>query len=171
MKQSGRTLKQRLYGLKQLPDRIARARYFRGHGVHSPYVYSIVRKVFMERRPTDVRHDLLDELLALDAPRRRAIELQNLMVHCGYENYAINALPEGVGFVILTCEVGEEQTLAWVRKAAEQGTTLVLSNPYANSARTKLCQQIIQYHKGTTVDNRGYLIIFNNHLPKQHFKL
>ena len=23
----------------------------------------------------------------------------------------------------------------------------------------------------TTVDNRGYLLVFNNHLPKQHFKL
>ncbi len=44
---SGKTISRRLYGLKQIPSRIRRARYFRGHGVHSPYVYAIVRKVFM----------------------------------------------------------------------------------------------------------------------------
>ena len=56
MKRSGRTLKQRLYGLKHLPTHLRRARFFRGHGVHSPYVYDIVRKVFMQRELVSKRH-------------------------------------------------------------------------------------------------------------------
>lgn len=171
MKKSGRTLKQRLYGIGQFPSRVARARYFRGHGVHSPYVYSIVRQVFMQRNLLTARHDLCDELLALGAPRRRAVQLQNLMIHCGYATYAINALPAECPYAILTSELGEAETLALVEKAAEQGSTLVLARPYDCRERTELCQRILERHKCTAVDNRGYLILFNNHLPKQHFKL
>lgn len=171
MKQSGRTLKQRLYSLGQLPGRVARARYFRGHGVHSPYVYSIVRQVFMRRDLMASRHDLCDELLRLGAPLRRAIQLQNLMIHCGYASYAINSLPEGCPYAIITSEVGKEETLALVEQADRQRATLVLSRPYDCRERTELCKKIVEQHRCTSVDNRGYLILFNNHLPKQHFKL
>ena len=43
--------------LSELRNRLARARYFRGHGVHSPFVYDIVREVFMRREllPATVR--------------------------------------------------------------------------------------------------------------------
>jgi len=34
-----------------------------------------------------------------------------------------------------------------------------------------LCRQIVAAHRSTTVDNRGYLLIFNNNLPKQHFRI
>lgn len=36
-------------GMAELRNRLSRARYFRGHGVHSPFVYTIVREVFMRR--------------------------------------------------------------------------------------------------------------------------
>ena len=49
------------------------------------------------------------------------------------------------------------------------GTTIVVMDPYADAARELVCREIITNHKSTTVDNRGYLLIFNNHLPKQHF--
>ncbi len=171
MKQTGRNLKQRLYGLGQLPSRVARARYFRGHGVHSPYVYAIVRQVFMRRELNGERSDLYHLLLEQGAPRRRAIQLQNLMIHCGYTHFAIDALPEGCPFAILSSTLDETTTRSLVEQAARTRATLVLARPYACRERTELCRRIIEKHKGTTVDNRGYLIIFNNHLPKQHFKL
>lgn len=33
---------------ERLRSHLARARFFRGHGVHSPFVYAIVRQVFMK---------------------------------------------------------------------------------------------------------------------------
>ncbi len=50
MKLDASAIKRRLYGLAMLPARFARARYFRGHGVHSPFVYRFVRQVFMQLR-------------------------------------------------------------------------------------------------------------------------
>ena len=54
---------------------------------------------------------------------------------------------------------------------AEAGHTVALMSPYDGCERQALCGQIIAGHASTTVDNRGYLLIFNNHLPKQHFRI
>ena len=81
MKRSGRTLKQRLYDLRHIGGYVRRARYLRGHGVHSPYVYSIVRQVFMSSKLNTERCDLYAALLERDVPKRRCVELQNLMEH------------------------------------------------------------------------------------------
>lgn len=171
MKLTGRNLKQRLYGLGQLPSRVARARYFRGHGVHSPYVYSIVRHVFMRRDLNQDSKELYEALLSLGTPHRRAVQLQNLMHHCGYERFAINALPEGCPYAILGSELPDSETLRLNEEARLRHATLVIARPYACRERTELCRQIIEQHPCTTIDNRGYLIVFNNHLPKQHFRL
>ncbi len=171
MKLSGRTIKQRLYGLRQLPGMVVRARYFRGHGVHSPYVYSIVRQVFMKSKLiNDKQSELFNELIKIDVPKRRAVELQNLMLHCGYESYAIDS-ESNCNLLILTESTSDNKTKELVNKAAQNSTTVVIMRPYSVRERTELCNLIIEAHTSTTVDNHGYLLIFNNHLPKQHFVL
>ena len=155
MKIVGHPISFRLPGrVSELRNRLSRARYFRGHGVHSPFVYDIVRSVFM-------RDDLL--------PGRRAVQLQNLMIHCGYTTFGLNRAD--AEFCVATCGLPRPATLALVRAAAEAGHTVALMSPYDGCERQALCGQIIAGHASTTVDNRGYLLIFNNHLPKQHFRI
>mgnify|MGYP003289242576 CR=1 FL=1 len=170
MKRSGRTLKQRLYGLKHLPSRVRRARYFRGHGVHSPYVYAIVRQVFMQKRLLGEDHSLHDRLLELGVSRRRAVQLDNLMAHCGYKSCSVDEKREVdmiVATLATTCDCLEE----YVSYAREVGATLCVMSPYKNAQRWEVCRRLIEEHPSTTVDNRGYLLFFNNHLPKQRFRL
>ena len=61
-----------------------------------------------------------------------------------------------------------EEYAAYARKV---GATLCIMNPYNNRERWEVCQRIIDEHPSTTVDNRTYLLIFNNHLPRQRFCL
>ena len=42
-----------------------RARYFRGHGVHSPFVYDLVRHVFMRAELLPGDRSLYEALLAV----------------------------------------------------------------------------------------------------------
>ena len=170
MKRSGRTLKHRLYGLKHLPTHLRRARHFRGHGVHSPYIYNIVRKVFMQNKLVAEMRDLHDALVARGIASRRCVQLQNLVAHCDYESWSIDTL-RPCQMLIATMATTFEQLMEYADYAREQGITLCIMRPYNNAERWAVCSQIIEEHPSTTVDNRGYLLIFNNHLPKQRFRL
>ena len=170
MKRSGRTLKQRLYGLKHLSSRIKRARHFRGHGVHSPYVYDIVRKVFMQSKLVSERHDLYAALREHDSAERRCVQLQNLVAHCRYEAWTIDNMEE-CHFIVCTLDTTFDRLQAYVDYAREHKLTLCIMDPYNNAQRWDVCRTIVAEHRSTTVDNRAYLLVFNNHLPKQVFVL
>ena len=163
-----------MYGLSRLPSNLKRARYWRGHGVHSPFVYAIVREVFMEGVVKGDNRELLIALMDRGIGRRRAIELQNLVEHCKYNTFAIDITPEqmeGYDFVISTLEAGNDVLGPLAQRASELGITLCIMLPSYDRKRDIACQELVKNHRCTSVDNRGYLLLFNNHLPKQEFRL
>lgn len=171
MKLSECVIFQRLYSLTRRADCILRARYFRGHGVHSPFIYSIVRNVFM-RSDLIRKTDIFDWfLLEGDIPYKRTVELCNLAEHCSYSPVGLDYEREGCAFVVLSAKFPTEELEAVAEEARKNGTTLAIIDPYANRERDRVCRQIVKAHPSTTVDNWGYLLVFNNHLPKQHFRL
>lgn len=174
MKITGRNIKRRLYGLSQLPSNLKRARYFRGHGVHSPYVYAIVRQVFMRSSFVGSERALYDALMLRGVAPRRAVQLQNLMEHCHYSTFAIDCDASAVGgcdFVVASVAVQPEAFEVLAASARREGATLCIISPSLDRERDKACQRLIEQHPCTSVDNRGYLLLFNNHLPKQKFRL
>ena len=113
-------VKHRLTGWR---GRLVRMRHFRGHGVHSPFVYAIVRQVLMRRTLLGADTSLRDALLRAGVGMRRATELQNLMTHCGYRTFALAACAaeaaEAAGeLVVLLRGCGGEATVRAVRAAA-----------------------------------------------------
>ena len=174
MKITGRNIKRRLYGLRTLPSHLKRARHFRGHGVHSPYVYNIVRQVFM--RSTFITDDrtLYDTLTAKGVAKRRALQLQNLMEHLRYESFSIDCAVAEIGksnIAIVTIDQSPELFPALAAEARATGTTLCIIAPSFDRERDVMCKRLVEEHPCTSVDNRGYLLLFNNHLPKQIFRL
>lgn len=155
--------------MAELRNRLSRARYFRGHGVHSPFVYDIVREVFMRRELLDGDRRLYETLSSAGIPHRRAVQLQNLAIHCGYASFGMNRADADL--CIATRDLPRAETLALVRAAAAGGHTVAVMSPYDGRERQALCAQIVAGHRSTTVDNRAYLLIFNNYLPKQHFRI
>lgn len=174
MKISGKNLKRRLYGVTRLRDRISRARHFRGHGVHSPFVYSIVRQVFMRSKfiTADTYYTIIvyEALLGQQIPRKRALQLANLCAYCGYREISYSK-PYAADFIIVPQHIEPADFAGYVKVARECGATLAIMAPYLNRERDKACREIVAQHRCTTIDNRGYLLVFNNHLPKQHFRL
>ena len=91
MEIGGRNIGLRFYGrVAELRNRLARARYFRGHGVHSPFVYNIVRNVFMREALLPGDRALYRALLDAGIAERRAVQLQNLAIHCGYRTFGLD---------------------------------------------------------------------------------
>lgn len=175
MKISGRTIKRRLYGLRRLPSDIKRARYFRGHGVHSPFVYSIVRQVFMRSSLIEGGgRQLYEALLSQGVSKRRAVQLQNLALHCGYSAFGMDCASDemaGNDMVIASAAVGPECLGRMAERARAEGITLCIMSPWLDRRREQACRAIVAEHRCTSIDNRGYLLLFNNYLPKQTFRL
>ena len=172
MKHSGRNLKRRLYGLTLIGNRLSRIRHYRGHGVHSPFVYNLVRKVFMHKTLfSQEQKALYDSLTALEVPERRAIELQNCMIHCGYTSFSIDNINSCAEFNILTEQFPTDELIRAFEHAQTTGVTLAILAPYLCRERTEQCRNLIANHRSTSVDNGGYILFFNNHLPKQHYRL
>ena len=174
MKITGRNITRRLYGLRTLPSTLKRMRYFRGHGVHSPFVYNIVRQVFMCRNLKCDDHPLYDALLELNVPRRRCIQLQNLLTHCHYTTWGIDVALADVAqldMAIVTTATPPSEFAALAEAATAAGTTLCILSPMLDRERHSTCKSLVESHRCTSVDNRAYLLLFNNHLPKQIFRL
>ncbi|MFI3288576.1 MAG: hypothetical protein SNH55_02160 [Rikenellaceae bacterium] len=164
----GRGVKYReLRVVKRLHEAVVRLRHFRGHGVHSPYVYNIVRGVFMRRTLITSNDQSLYEALRKENTKRSiAVDLQNLATICGYKSFAINS--NDSEFVILTDCTSQDQTL---RKAMNCGATVAILRSRPKVEFEQIKREMDRNHKSTLISRREYLLIFNNHLPKQRFIL
>ncbi|MCM1151840.1 MAG: hypothetical protein NC209_04305 [Alistipes sp.] len=156
-------------GFAAVKNRLSRMRHFRGHGVHSPFVYGVVREVFMRSTLLPGDRNLFRALSEAGVCGRRAVELQNLAIHAGYDTFGLNRA-EGV-FRIAMRELPDAELRMLVRQAAAVGATVAVLDPCGGAERRALCRQLVEEHRSTSVDRRTYLLLFNNGLPEQHFVL
>ena len=113
---------------------------------------------------------LYHALLAEGTPERRAVQLQNLSIHCGCRDFGMNRADADL--CIVTRDLPLPAALATVGDACEAGRTVVVMEPYRDGARADMCRRIVAGHRSTSVDNRAYLLLFNDRfLPKQHFRI
>ena len=167
MKNSGRNLKRRL---QMLGNRISRIKHRKGHGVHSPFVYGFVRKVLMTKTLCEESGTALyDTLLANDVAEKRARELHNTLCYIDGHSYSINEVECDLS--ILLEDYPTEQLRAAYEEAKRESVTLAIYQPYLNRERQAEIKALIDEHRSTTIDNRAYILFFNNRLPKQHYRL
>ena len=167
MKNSGRSLGRRLF---MLGDRLSRIKHRKGHGVHSPFVYGFVRKVLMSKSLCEESGTALyDSLVAHSVAEKRAKELHNLLAYIEGQSYSINDVEGDLS--ILLADYPTEKLREALATARQESVTLVICQPYLNRERQCEVAALIGEHCSTTVDNRAYTLFFNNHLPKQHYRL
>ncbi len=161
--------------LKRIKRRLSRIRHFRGHGVHSPFIYRLVREVFMARRIIHSQDMSIYNSLSNEASlsERYRVELQNIYSICGYGRFEIDpeSSIDSKEMVIYRSNHPPREIQKGVERASKSGTTIVILTPKKDRSRDSLCEEIVSRHSGTTVWRAEYLLIFNNHLPKQHFQL
>lgn len=157
-----------------------RVKHYRGFGVHSPFVYGLVRhSVMMKKSIVGDDCTVFERLTELGVSQKRAVQLQNM---CGWAGYNSPCFVTDTGcelapmtehsvcFVLPS--VAPESLAAVCAKAEGTGAAVCILSPYDSRVRSKACRELVKQHRHTSVDNRGYLLLFfNPRHPKQHFKL
>ena len=167
MKNSGRSLKHRLM---MLGNRLSRIKHRKGHGVHSPFVYGFVRRVLMTKNLCEGSEQALyNDLLANGVAEKRARELHNTLCYIGGQSYSINEVECDLS--ILLADYPTEKLREAYEVAKREGVTLAICQPYLNRERQEEVKALLDMNRSTTIDNRAYILFFNNHLPKQHYRL
>jgi hypothetical protein len=171
----GRNIRKRLAKAANYSRTVLRIKHYRGRKVHSPFVYGIVRNAIMKTTPQGSDHALFRELRARGFSAKRAAQLQNLYTFRGYDSaiFTESQSQLSVGTLcFLMPSLSEERTRELVESARGTGATLSFVWPYESRGRSRLARDLVASHGGTSVDNRGFLLLFTDpRLPKQHFKL
>ena len=113
---------------------------------------------------------LYNALIEQGVAKRRALQLQNLMEHLRYTSFCIDSAAEA-DMIIATADYPTSQLAALATTARSESRTLCIMAPSIDRERDRECKRLVAEHTCTSVDNRGYLLLFNNHLPKQKFRL
>jgi hypothetical protein len=116
-------------------------------------------------------HSLYDALLGVGVVERRAVQLQNLATHCAVGQWSVDSIADGDALVVVSLSTSFESLERYAAEARERGAILCIMSPYYNAQRWEACRRIVDAHPSTVVDNRAYLLLFNNHLPRQRYKL
>lgn len=146
-------------------------RHGRGYGVHSPFLYRIVREAMMPRGVMEGDTTLFDALRSKGVGRRTATRLHNLHV---VENYKVWGIDEckGGGLMVATPECEESRVGEMIRTLGEQGGALCVLHPVGNRPRRELCRRLVAEHNSMSASKVGFTLFFSRHdLRKQHITL
>lgn len=178
MAKKQRNIKGRIVHAALYSRTLMHIKHYRGNGVHSPFVYGVIRNAIMKHDPEGEDHTLYDELRKRGFSKRRAAQLQNLY---SFQNFTSAPFAEEAGklpaldsstLCLVMPSFPEQETLALAEKAKGSGAALCIVSPRISRSRYRMSKRMVDEHRHTSVDNRGFLLLFTNErLPKQHFKL
>ena len=142
-----------------------------GYGVHSPFLYRIVREAMMPRRMMEGERSLFDALRSKGVGNSTATRLHNLRIVECYEEWGIDEC-KGGGLMVATPECGEERVGEMMRTLGEQGGALCILHPVGNKPRRELCRRLVAEHNSMSASKMGFTLFFSRHdLRKQHITL
>lgn len=154
---------------ERLRSHLARARFFRGHGVHSPFVYAIVRQVFMKTELAEGDRSLYAALRERGVNERRAVQLQNLFIHCGYNRFGMNRATEA-DLCIATADTPTDRLPQLAEAARREGATLCIMEPYADVERRNCCRHLAAEHPSTSDRQQGLSAAFQRNTAETTFQ-
>ena len=150
-------------------------RHSRGYGVHSPFLYGVVRQAMMPRRVVGGPTQLHSDLQAAGIDKRTATRLQNYLYYVGLSEWTINKVPPfGAEDMLMIatpdCPADVLKQMMSIVGSEEHNTKATLCVIHRRGKTSKrLRRRLVAEHKGMSAEKRHFtLLFFNPALPKQH---
>ncbi|GHV00432.1 hypothetical protein FACS1894159_06140 [Bacteroidia bacterium] len=171
-------LKTRIFRAVLYLGAMTHLRHFRGHGIHSPYAYNLVRNTIYKRHVVGSDHSLFEAMRSMKMPRRSSVQIQNIMHHLHCTSWRIVS---GVGdmaglgaetLVLTHPDIDKEGLLKVFRCVKQGGGSMIVIFPRSNSYRHAICRRLCRKGEFMSIDNRRFTLMqFSPKLPRQHYKL
>lgn len=175
--------KQLYYRLSYRVRSYVHIRHWRGRRIHSPFMYGVVREVFMKRAVTGDDYRLAETLVAYKISGKNAVNLQNLYTHCGMEYFSV--IDDNAGVHHAVCEEKYRPNLCIlfpsvsplaaldVAKRMEGGMgILAVMYPHRDTKWRKVSARIWNDFRCVSVDRRLIrLYFFDPKLQAQHYRI
>ncbi len=174
-----RPITQAYYGVR---SRI-HLRHFRGRSIHSPFLYSLVRHVFMAGQVIGPERDLYDALRLIGVGHKQSVLLQNLYTHTGLNAYTLlgpglpsggigPTHPGGHNLCILLPGVSLRVLMQASERASEQQDTLVVLAPHLTRRSREAVRSIRHRRPCLSIDRCNLQIcVFDRKLQPQHYRI
>ena len=160
---------------------ISHVRYWRGHGIHSPFMYALVRHVFMKHTLQQNSSSIYFQMRKHAIGPRDAVKLQNLYSYMHYNSVTvIDHAPEHThsfkhhsgGLYVVTDTACESYITELASDISEGINTMVVSGARRNRGRNTMCHKIRHDLRCISVDKGGMMYYFFDHrFQPQHYKL
>lgn len=146
---------------------LSRLRHFRGHGIHSPFVYGMKRKAFMQKNRPIENIDIYNILIANGIRKKVARELEKVHNYCNFHSIEIvdrENTPTWVESGIFYVIKGEGRKVDTVSMldTSQEAAIAVLDNP----------KTVVRLADCITIQRRRYTLLFKKDgIPAQAYKL
>lgn len=154
---------------------LRRLRHWRGKGVHSPFMYGVVRNVFLPKQISGPERGLYEESRKRGISRKDAVALQNLYGYCGVDNFMFI---DGGGTPLISgrniCIVDSLDAAGAVTETASMlggtGSVLVWLAGDRNRNKVAAAEKIYEkFHCVMAVRPSMVIMFFDNKLNKQKY--
>lgn len=144
-------------------------RHSRGYGVHSPFLYGVVRDSMMPRKVMG-DNALYNELRSRGIDKRTAIRLQNYLHHEGFTRWSIGPEEElSSQLCILPEECPEEMVSQMHQELCHHAERATLCLLHSTKSRKRMRDRIVTDHPCMSAEKSRFTLLFlNPSLPKQH---
>ncbi len=153
-----------------------RMNHWRGHGIHSPFMYRLVREVIVRENPRKTGRPLPESIAARLLSERDAAFLRNLYGYLDYPRCIVagEETPENRTLCIASADVSPEaigQLIGRIRNDHDECCVAVLGINKSYD-KYRLCKKLIREENCVSVDlYRTCLFIYDARLRKQHYRL
>ena len=156
-------------------------RHWRGHGIHSPFMYALVRHVFMKHTLQQDSSNIYFQMRRHSIGPRDAMRVQNLYSYMHYSSVTvIDRAPERThafrhhsgGLYVITDPAFEPYVSTLEADISEGINTLVLAGARRSRRHNAACHSLRHELRCISVDKGNMMYYFFDHrLQPQHYKL
>ncbi len=158
-------------------------RHFRGRSIHSPFMYGMVRNVFMRNRIEGSDRQLYERLRMAGVKESTAVMLQNMQTYSNLTQFELTASTDGPQeheelssserrLRVMLPGVPPRTLMEAAHEASIRQDTLVILAPHLTRRGREVAQSIRHRYPCVSVDRGNLMIyIFDTKLQPQHYRI